>query len=101
MVSRAGHAGTNWGLAYNIQSGLQEGYPRLHITVAPVELADYKLTAYNIKAVALRTRQVVLQRILTTEEIENEAEYNLLMSQLWLVQPQPYLPPTLPHIKET
>jgi hypothetical protein len=78
-----------WLRAANLREQLQARCPRLRIAVYVHYEHDRDETGLFIKARHPQTNAIRFTKLLTFEEIKDQKQYELLMSQLWLVEPPP------------
>ncbi len=77
----------SWTRAANLREQLQLRCPRFRVAVY-VHYDDARNEAgLFIKARHWQTNAIRFTKLLTFEELENQAAYDLLMTQLWLVEP--------------
>ena len=78
-----------WMHAAHVRENLQARCVRLRISVYVHYEHDKSETGLYIKARHPSTNAIRFTKLLTFEEIKNPAQYELLLSQLWLVEPPP------------
>jgi len=76
-----------WGVASQLQQGLHERCPRLKFSVYADYSANSNLEAYHIIAKNPQTNAILFRRLMPVEALMNQQEYDLLMAQLYLVEP--------------